>query len=532
MRKLLLTHILFIFFTGFLNSQQKSSKISCTVLDSKTKKPVVYATVMLKKINRGTHANYNGNFEIPSKYIKDGTIQISSIGYKTKEVKLSNLQLDKTNIIYLKISTNSLQEVVVKSNKKKKKLLAKQIVRKAIRNILENSPTQPHSYIGYYRDYQQPVGNSYQKVMKIKKPIEYLNVHEAILQSFDYGFTSDKLKDKQNQTSLFEYKVNSNFLQDSTLTIPYDNKSKKYSESVYITPLGGNELNILDLTNSIRNHDKMSFSFVNIFNRDFLNNHKFKLKEVVFLDDIPIYKIYFTSLKNKTSYEYSAFGYIYISKSDFAIHKLNYNLYYRKKDNPQYSVTIEYKPLRDKMYLNYISFNNFFEATNGNYFKIDKTFFNSKTNSFKIYFNRQLNMNSLEPFKRNFKIYYKGKKLKIFNVNTFENRLNALTVSVDKNSLEKLNFEAEKRNPNYAKYFVFDISNIKDIDGYFINERPSIKINQYRELFVQEIIENKKLPEKYIFINKKLPLAKSKITPTNFKDAFWINSPLKKKKKE
>lgn len=530
MKKSISAFILFLCLISNLSAQLSATKITCKVLDRTTNLPVVYATVMLKNINRGTHADFNGLFEIPSKYKENGVIKISSIGYQTKTIVLSTLTLNSINIIYLASSNSDLDEVVIKSSKKKKKLLAKQIVRKAIENIPENYPQEPHSYIGYYRDYQQPVGNSYQKLIKSEKEIEYLNVHEAILESFDNGFQTDKLKDKKNQTLLYKFNTNKNFIQDSSLTVPYDNKSKKYSESVYITPLGGNELNILDLTNALRNHDKMSFSFTNVFNKDFLRNHIFRVKEVVFLDDVPLYKIYFYSLKNRTSFEYSAYGHIYISKGDFAIHKLNYNLYYRKKKNPQYAVTIEYRAKKDKMYLNYISFNNFFEATNGNYFKIDKTIFNSKRNIFKISFNRQLDVSSLEPFKKNFKIYYKGEKLKLTAVNTFESDKRTLSIYVDKKSLEKMNFEKEKENPNYTSYFTFDITNIKDFNGFKIDERPSIKINQYRELFVQEVFENKKLPSQMNFVDKSLPLSNTIITPANFKDSYWVNSPLKKSK--
>ena len=100
----------------------------------------------------------------------------------------------------------------------------------------------------------------------------------------------------------------------------------------------------------------------NIFQKDFIINHKFRVKEIIFSDKTPLYKIDFSSINKKTSYEYAAYGSIYISKQDFAIYKLNYNLYYNRKKDPRYTVTIQYTPKKDKMYLNYITFNNFFEA--------------------------------------------------------------------------------------------------------------------------------------------------------------------------
>ena len=522
---------LFLIFSFIHNTSFSQRKISCQVLDIYTKKPIVYATVMLKKINRGTHADTNGNFEIPIKYKEKGIIKISSIGYRTKEIQLANLKENKTNIIYISASNNYLNEVVIKTSKKKeKKILGIQIVKKAIVNILENHPTKSHSYIGYYRDYQQPVGDSYQKIRKSEKPVKYLNVNEAIIESFDNGFKSDKLKSKKNQSLLYNYRANTQFIKDSTLTIPYDNKSKKYSESVYITPLGGNELNILNLTNAIRNHNKMSFSYSNIFRKDFVRNHKFKLKRVIFSDDVPLYEVSFFSIKEKTSYEYAAYGSIYISKQDFAIHKFNYNLYYKFKKNPQYTVTIEYTPIKDTMYLNYITFNNFFEATNGNYFKIDKTVFNSKQNAFKITFNRSIDLSSLKPFRRNFKIYFKDQKLKVIEVSPFDTDSRTVTVYIDEASINKIAFEKERQNPDYPSYFTFEITHIKDFNGYEIDKRTSIKMNQYREFFVQEVFENKRLPGQKNFIDKSLPLSKSMVTPLKLENNYWMNTPLKSKK--
>lgn len=529
MKKISLIFLVVTIFTNFLFSQEK---ISCKVLDADTKEPVVYATVMLKKINRGTHADFNGNFEIPKIHKETGVIRISSIGYKTKEIKLSTLKTATINIIYLAVSNNSLDEIIVKTSKKrrKKKISAIQIVRKAINNILENYPLEPHSYIGYYRDYQQPVDNSYQKSINSKTPIRYLNVNEAIIESFDDGFDSDKLTSKKNQSLLYSYRTNKKFIQDNTLTIPYDNKRKKFSESVHISPLGGNELNILDLTNTIRNHNTMSFSFSNIFRKDFVRNHKFRMRSIIFSDDIPLYEISFYSLKEKTSYNYVASGKIYISKQDFAIHKINYNLYQQRKRKPQYTVTIEYKQLKDKMYLNYITFNNFFEATNDNYFRIYKTVYNPKKQVFKISFNREADFSSLEPFKRNFIIFYKNKKLKVLKVIPFEGSRRIFNVFIDKKSKKKINFKKESNNQNYASYFRFEIENVKDINGFEINERPSLKINQYREFFVQEVFENKSLPVQKNFIDKSVPLSKSKITDLKLENSYWLNTPLKSSK--
>ena len=55
-------------------------------------------------------------------------------------------------------------------------------------------------------------------------------------------------------------------------------------------------------------------------------------------------------------------------------------------------------------------------------------------------------------------------------------------------------------------------------------------MNQYREFFVQEVIENKRLPIQKDFIDKSLPLPKSLITPLELDNNYWMNTPLKSKK--
>lgn len=54
-----------------------------------------------------------------------------------------------------------------------------------------------------------------------------------------------------------------------------------------------------------------------------------------------------------------------------------------------------------------------------------------------------------------------------------------------------------------------------------------IKINQYREFFVQEVFENKLLPIQKYFIDKSVPLFKSKITNLKLENNYWLNTPLK-----
>ncbi|WP_272150555.1 TonB-dependent receptor [Tenacibaculum aiptasiae] len=72
--------------------------------------PIVGATVVsLTNKNKGTITDIEGNFSIK---LEEGTVQISSIGYETKKMQLSN-----NNFIVLKQVIESLEEVIVSASR-------------------------------------------------------------------------------------------------------------------------------------------------------------------------------------------------------------------------------------------------------------------------------------------------------------------------------------------------------------------------------------------------------------------------------
>lgn len=201
-------------------------------------------------------------------------------------------------------------------------------------------------------------------------------------------------------------------------SIPYDNKDYKHIKNAHLLPMGGNELSILNLHDPIRNYELNNFSFINNWEKDFINNHDFILLKTTFLNEKPIYEIKIKKkileydieprettflvikninknsrseeirkhaesyskirpgkntnkkaskerfLSNKQKYFSNRFkvdGTIYISKDDFAIHKILYAVYEGKSKTPKYAINIEYTPNENSMFLNYISFNNVFK---------------------------------------------------------------------------------------------------------------------------------------------------------------------------
>ena len=327
--------------------------------------------------------------------------------------------------------------------------------------------------------------------------------------------------DTSNQTALYEFKINQNFAIDSSLAVSYDNRDRKYLEGVIISPLGGNELNILNLTNAIRNFDRMSFSFVHVLNKDFLTNHTFNLVQITYLDDIPIYEINFRLSANKSSI-YMAEGTIFIAKNSFAIHKLTYNLYEKEMSNHLYGVSMEYMPYGEHYYLNYITFNNSFELKLEDYFKIIDISYNFSSSYFRLSFNHTIDENSLGPWDKNFKIDYKNQRLKIIDVQKVNNKELKITVP---------NMYIQNRD-TYGKNVRIKLKNIRDINGEIVNEIPLLKVNQFREIFVQEVFPKNELGEDLFFVRKNVPLSYSKTNSVKRKSHYWINTPLKSAKKD
>lgn len=212
--------------------------------------------------------------------------------------------------------------------------------------------------------------------------------------------------------------------------VPYDNKSRKYIDGVNISPLGGNELNILNLTNAIRNYGRMSFFFIDVLNEHFLTNHKFSLVQIKYLDELLIYEIKFTLSDNKSKY-YVAEGTIFIPKTSFAIHKLTYNLYEKGNLRHLYGVSIEYLPYGKLLYLNYITFNNSFEVRGDNYFQIIDVSYNFNNSCFILIFNSNIDKSSLQPLCRNFRIEYRGQRLEVLKVEIIDqNKLQIKTPNI------------------------------------------------------------------------------------------------------
>ncbi|MDC6390396.1 carboxypeptidase-like regulatory domain-containing protein [Maribacter sp. PR1] len=512
----------------FVGNGQESDFVRGRLLDRDTGEPIVFATVRIVGQAKGVITNMDGGFRLPQEYRqKEESIEISSMGYIKKIYNLQNLSPKDINIMYLDPGILSLSEAVVKG-KKPKKLSAVQIVRRAIKYIPKNYPLKPFSSTGYYRDFQ------------LKKK-NYVNLNEAILEVLDLGFgTNDYLN---SQVIVYDYHKNQDFEKDIEGMYKYDYKNyQKYIDKAYLFDYGGNEFTILRIHDAIRNYANNSFDFVNVMEKDFINNHFFKKEPEIKSGDESLFVVSFT----KTLVKYRVIGKIYISKRNYGIFKFEYTLYDRTRttedkkidQNGMYNevlfkITTEYKKIYGKLYPSYISFFNTFQVGKPPKFILEETILDLECKCFRLTFNNHLD----ELYAKEKKYYdfkFKKNKIQIEKIKTlgeFEKEVLVYPKLTDKEFVimaNELNVVSRKRL-KLSDLLTIEVTGLRDAtpEANLINEMEYKTYEQYREFFVQETKPNTSNSKDTLFMKKDKPLFDNQPIHKN-KDfgKYWMNTPL------
>ncbi|HZY82581.1 MAG TPA: carboxypeptidase-like regulatory domain-containing protein [Cyclobacteriaceae bacterium] len=523
-------HVLFLLLliSGFCAFAQNSSVITGRLVDEQSGEPVPFATVKLQNLLMGVVSNANGDFQIPSKYRDlDEFLVISCIGYVTRTIPLKELNTESLNVIRVKQSVTVLESVTVRSRKRRgdqdrdgyqapKSYSAERIVALAIKAIKVNYPQDPYSYIGYYRDYQL-------------KDTSYINLNEAIVEIFDRGFSTNDQTD--TQLSLFEYRKNNDFPRDSAASVPYDNKpsyvshsKNKYIPNAKLSSWGGNELSILRLHDAIRNNEIFSYSFVNVFNKEFVQNHYLKLEGETMLDTIRLYTISFESRYAASGPRNFAKGKLYIEKNNFAIHKIEYAAFNKTMRETQlmYDIKVEYVRNNGKMCLNYISFNNGFRLADNAMFKVIDIVYDKAAHAFILDFNTEPEEHSVQN-KENYKFSLRGRPINM----RMAVKTGARKVFLYPDDASAGVLEANANSLSSA--LKYEVANVRDVNNRQLDVSDNNTIFQFRELFVQRCALHDPVPTRYSLMKKDVPLEANQATAPGENVDFWMNSPLKTK---
>ncbi|NNK75989.1 MAG: hypothetical protein HKP42_07995 [Maribacter sp.] len=501
------------------------------LIDKKNGEPIVYATIRVKDKAIGVISNLDGSFRIPEKFKDFGSIlEISSMGYVSKDILVYDLSKYKTNIIRLIPAIELLDEVVVEGVRKvrkrstaDKRMSASRIVARAIKNISLNYPTSPFAAIGYYRDFQMNKN-------------KYFNLNEALFEVWDQGFGA--LDYETTKIRIYEHKRNLDFPFDSVSEKPYDYRSRnKTIPGAYLDNYGGNEFTILRIHDALRNNAIAAYDYVNVFKNDFLKNHFFKKEDEVLLNNKKLYKISF--IKNRGLVRIK--GNLIISKENFAIHKLEYAMYSnynrnirkieRTKNRRQkeilFEIIVGYTPIDGLMYPNYLSMKNAFKIKEPPKFIVNLVEYSLASKRFIISFNNIANEKDAVR-KSNFKLKFKGKRVNIDKLVHIDDQVILYPNSKISKSLFGEISQALRNDNEVTDFLSVKIKDIKDINGNYVNEPFYREVRQYREFFVQRILtELGAAPNDSLYMNKNAPIFKNQpiSRSLDFSD-YWMNTPL------
>lgn len=351
--------------TGVVSLTQSPTTLWGKVFDQTTNLPLPYASVSIPNSGTGVITNEFGEFTYHIPYhSSNDTVQISYIGYKKMYKKATSVKPDIIYSFGLVPEVKEIDEVEIIGTKG---IPAAVIVKKATRYLYKNYPKREFLLHGYYRDY-----------IRENSTENYKNLIEAAVIIDDRGFHS--LDYKQSRIKLEQIRYHPSFKADPTLNSGYDNKTKYIPSSSYKE---SNELAILRLHDPIRNHNRKTFSFVYIFDNNFIPNHTFRYESIINEGSYKIYEISFKTYHksfniskileinpqpdslaiSKEKHEYWVEGKIYIHSKSYAILKFTYSV---TCNLPSYSgkffdLNLEYKEFNDMYYLNYLSMCNYFE---------------------------------------------------------------------------------------------------------------------------------------------------------------------------
>ena len=118
---------------------QKMTSVKGAVIDAETKEALIFVNVAFVGTNIGTDTDFDGNFELESKFATD-SIQISYVGYETQTIAIEKGSRQTVNVALAPASMN-LSTVVVEAKKwgyKRKNNPAVELIKNVIAHKDEN----------------------------------------------------------------------------------------------------------------------------------------------------------------------------------------------------------------------------------------------------------------------------------------------------------------------------------------------------------------------------------------------------------
>ena len=277
---------LFFMFTGFISSDlHAGSRHSAQayqdstayqsfqgkVVELKTGKPIVFASIFLAGTNIGTVSNSDGEFliKIPM-FLENKTIGFSSIGYKNLEIPVDQLN-PEGNLIELALNPIQIEEVTI-INQEARDLLAM-----ALQSIPENFSNDPVMMTSFYRK-------------TIKQNRNFVSVSEAVLDGYKSSYTNMSDMDR---VKIFKGRKSQDV--------------KKMDTVLFKLQGGPQTMFMLDI---VKNPGEL-------FESDIMEYYVYQMGGIINIDDRQAYVITFKQFEHIDFPLYA--GKIYIGVNDYAI---------------------------------------------------------------------------------------------------------------------------------------------------------------------------------------------------------------------
>ena len=281
---------LFFFFLVIIQSEAQINPINKndssafkyfkgTILDSKSKNELTFASITVTGSNISTISNSEGDFsiKIPTNR-QDASLIISFLGYKEKVISIKDLKQEK-NILYLEPINILLKEVVVNA------MDANKLFSNVLNNRSKNYGDSAIKMVGFYRE-------------SIKKRRTYVSVLESIVDIEKMSFSSGI----QDQVDILKGRKNVDYTKLDTINFKL--------EGGLFTAL------FIDLIKEP----------TNIFSEDVFDFYNFRFEDITQINDKQVFII---SFKQKSSLEdpdplYS--GKLFIDAKSLAIISASFQL--------------------------------------------------------------------------------------------------------------------------------------------------------------------------------------------------------------
>jgi len=287
------TSLLLAFFLVFQSYSHTTNKIfndtlgfnqyKGKVIDSKTKKALIFATLTVNKTNISTITNTQGEFllKVPKKF-EHQKVTISFLGYTSKVISLSDFKHEKT-IIKLETRIEKLKEISIIFKD------ANSLIEEVLRRKSKNYFSENTIMTAFYRE-------------TIKKRRTYVSLSEAVVKIYKQPYASVK----KDVVVLIKARKSVNYKKMDTLVLK----------------LQGGPFNTLFL-------DVMKYPNL-IFSEDILDHYNFTFEQSTKIDNRPIYVIRF---KQKPFIrEPLYYGKLYIDAQSLALTSASYKLNLSNKE--------------------------------------------------------------------------------------------------------------------------------------------------------------------------------------------------------